>query len=514
MSKNKLLPNYGWVQNTSNLVTIRKTLLLVPEYGIKHLELRDKIKAYRKKRNELPKRWDWDARCRIKAIHALGLVNLNRNIQGYDLTSLGKALKDLSNQEEKLSDAELEIFKIGLLTNSPVIRVLTLLLDDKNDKDIGLSKYDIGAQLGFVGDIGFTHLDPYWVALNGLSFNNKEGDADKWARTILSWLQHVGWIYESGEKLIYGKKLPLYKVTKEVQRILRYDINRIIRNVPIEMLCSARHPFRNLIQKRRSIILKSLSQKTPKLKTHLIAELIKNDIEANDNVIEFELVNLRQAGFRISENGGYFKLTDKIKLDVPAITNVIQDENVIEKMIEENVVKYEDTIPPKLIDHLIRYGYSDKFSEKFESVISEYFRFLGYDIEGLGYGKGRVADMLAKYNHPNIYAKSYALIIDVKATTKSYNFPASDIRKMKEYIKTHGPELAKQTILHHAFSFISSQFNSNMEKALREISQETHVNGCCIKILELIKLGDKIRNQNVSIENLFPLYTTNAEFVI
>ena len=131
--------NYGWVQNSSNLVTVREALLLVPEHGVKHLDLREKIREYRDKRNELPKRWDWDARCRIKALHALGLVNLNREIQGYDLTTLGKKLKEINHKEEILSENEKTIFRQGLLTSPPVIRVLTLLSEDMQSNSAGLS---------------------------------------------------------------------------------------------------------------------------------------------------------------------------------------------------------------------------------------------------------------------------------------------------------------------------------------------------------------------------------------
>jgi hypothetical protein len=509
---NKLLPNYGWVQNTSNLVTIRETLLLVPEYGIKHIDLREKIKEYRQKQNNLPYRWTWDARCRIKAVQALGLVKINRNIQGYDLTELGKRLKKIDNHVlRNLSTEEIKIFKSGLLTNPPVIRVLSLLNNDFRDKNNGLTKYDLGASLGFVGDIGFTHLDPYWVVNNNFKFNDKEGDADKWARTIISWLIQVGWVHKAGHTDISGKKLIKYKTTDKINNILRYDINRIARNVPIEMLCSNHHPFPKLIQKRRSIILNKLSS-LQQTKKNLIDALKLNDIDVDNVTIEFEILNLKQTGFRIIENGGYYKLLDDINLDVPIINKIEKNDNSIEKLIEEFVVKYERSIPPRLIDQLIRYGYNGKYGKEFESSVGEYFRFLGYNITQLGQGKGKVADVLARYVHPDIYAKSYAIIIDAKATLNKYNFPVGDTRKMKEYINTHGPELAKETITNHAFSFVSSSFVDNSKKYLMEISKNTHINGCAIEVLQLLELGNKLKNQKLAIANMFKNYTTNSIF--
>lgn len=91
--KSQLMDNYGWVQNTSNLSTVRDTVDLVPSDGIDHNSLMRMIYLFRQEKGDLKKKWEWDARCRIKAICATGMVELDRSIAGYRLTPLGEELK-------------------------------------------------------------------------------------------------------------------------------------------------------------------------------------------------------------------------------------------------------------------------------------------------------------------------------------------------------------------------------------------------------------------------------------
>ena len=88
---------------------------------------------------------------------------------------------------------------------------------------------------------------------------------------------------------------------------------------------------------------------------------------------------------------------------------------------------YEDSLPSRLVDNLIRYGYDGTNSAAlFEMTVEKLFSFMGYEAQCLGQGHGRVADVIAKYRDA-FYAKSYGLIIDTKAYEK-YNFPAGDVR--------------------------------------------------------------------------------------
>ena len=134
------MDNYGWVQNSSNLSTVRDTVDLIPAQGLSHNELMRAIHDQRAARGDLPSRWTWDARCRIKAVCATGMAELDRPRQGYRLTELGTALQSAVRAEEQgrkrrpLSPEEQELFRKGLLTNPPVVRVLSLLQEAAKDE--------------------------------------------------------------------------------------------------------------------------------------------------------------------------------------------------------------------------------------------------------------------------------------------------------------------------------------------------------------------------------------------
>lgn len=515
----KLMRNYGWVQNTSNLSTVRDTVELVSVDGMNHNALMRSIYSQRVTLGSIKKKWEWDARCRIKAICACGMAELNREKQGYCLTELGKELCNSYRSDSFyrrlriLSNEEKEIFRQGLLTNPPVIRVLSLLNDNRKKELGGMSKYDVGRQLGFVGDIGFTHYEAEFVARNEKSFHNAEGDADKWARTIISWLTQVGWVVSAGSQDIYGRSLPLFTTTYDVDRVLRYSARSTKKYIPQEMLCSDHHPFAGIIQQRRIAILQMLAGESSLPISEMLESMKRRGIDTDAETLAFDILNLRQAGIQISRERSYYRLSDNINLDtIPDQPDrPSQAVSGVEKQIEHYVAVYADSLPPRLVDNAIRYGLGGADSAAmFEATIGRLFSHMGYESQRLGQGQGRVADVIAKYRDAQ-YAKSYALIIDAKAYGK-YNFPAGDIRKMKEYIKAHGEELLQDKIPRHAFAFVSMAFTMPDEK-LKEIALDTAVSGTAIDVYSLLELGSMVAQRQISISAIYPTFTTNQQYI-
>lgn len=520
--ESKLMGNYGWVQNTSNLSTVRDTVELIPEHGCTHNELMKNIFKFRKDEGSIRKKWTWDARCRIKAVCATGMAEIDRENNGYILTELGKELKQAKKSEQLykgkriLTENEINIFRKGILTNPPVIRVLTLLNEHKKKKQLPLSKYDVGSMLGFAGDIGFTHYEAEYVVKLGKKFNNLEGDSDKWARTIISWLIQVQWVVKSDNIEIFKQKLIRYTTTYEVDRVLHYSAKSAIKYVPEEMLCSDHHPFASIIQHRRMAILKKLEKAKIINISELVDFLKSQDIDTDEETLAFDILNLKQAGFSISQERSSYILLDKLKLSEYKAIPQGSSGSVegIEKEIERMVTKYADSLPSKLVDNLIRYANDGKTTSAalFEMSIDKFFTIMGYETTCFGQGHGRVADVIAKYKAVS-YPKSYAIIIDAKAY-KKYNFPAGDLRKMKEYIKFHGPELLTQDrIPNHSFAFVSMDF-TNPEEKLKEIEQETVVSGTAIKVNSLLELGSRVVKNQCKIEDLYSMFTNNQLFEI
>lgn len=280
------------------------------------------------------------------------------------------------------------------------------------------------------------------------------------------------------------------------------------------MLCSDHHPFTEVVQQRRVAILRRLS-KSPYLPIIQLLEEIKSDgIDTDEETLAFDILNLQQAGIRIFKERSYYRLADKIVLDEikDNVSSIHQQVGGVEKQIEHYVTVYADSLPTRLVDNLIRYGYDGTNSAAlFEMTIDKFFSNMGYESQCLGQGHGRVADVIAKYRAPS-YPKSYGLIIDAKAYEK-YTFPAGDVRKMKEYIAQHGVELLQDMIPRHAFAFISMDFSSPDEK-LKEISTDTAVNGTAISVFALLELGSKVAKHEVSIADLYGSFTTNKLFTL
>lgn len=514
-----LLPNYGWVQNTSNLSMVRDMVELVGDDPINHYEFMRRVYAYRMRMEPDLAKWSYDARCRARAIVATGMVQLDRDIQGYVITDLGRELLNapksdvIKKKNRVLTEEEKEIFKKGLLSNPPVIQVLTLLNQNKRNGK-SLSKYDIGAQLGYAGDRGFTHIEADYVARIGASFNDKEGDADKWARTILSWLNQVGWVVPGTKLDFNGKSLLTYTSTEEVENVLRYDARSISKYVPQEMLCSEKNPFSSIVQKRRFAILQALQKRKITSITDLTAKINQEGLSIDIETVKFELTSLSQAGFQISNDHDMYCMKDNLVLDElkDSSKNIdVSSQDSLEKSIEHYVVEYADSIPSRLVDSLIRYGSTGRDNcAEFEGAVTRFFTFMGYESTQLGQGNGRVADVIARYKD-NIMAKSYGLIIDAKAYSK-YNFNAPDVRKMKEYVNLHQQELMLEMIPKHAFAFVSMDFVPE-ENALSEISNDTGVNGTAIDVLTLLELGAKTSKQEVKIADLYETFTTNKRYV-
>lgn len=517
----RLLPNYGWVQNTSNLSLVRDMVELLDKDGMNHYDFMRVVYQYRTAKEPNLAKWTYDARCRARAIVATGMATLDRRIQGYQITDLGTRLLQAPKSDKYkrnirlLTEEEIEIFREGILSNPPVVQVLQLLNDNRRNKQKAMSKYDLGQFLGFAGDPGFTHLEPEAVARRGASFNDQEGDADKWARTILSWLIQVKWVKQAGYVVYYGKRLPVYTTVPEVDRVLRYKAKSIVKYVPEEMLCSDKQQLKQIVRKRRFSILQVLSDRKP-YSLEMIKDKINSKFEIDIEKLHFELTNLIQAGFKITKEDTYYQLADNLLLDEDKYTALSKTEKEkqddIEAAIEKFSVKYEDTIPARLIDSLIRYGCAghDNCTD-FEGAVSRFFTFIGYETDWLGQGNGRVADVLAKYRDEKP-PRSYGIIIDAKAY-KKYNFNAADRRKMKEYIGLHFNEFLQQSISKAAFAFISMDFVPE-ESALKEIAEETVVDGTAIDVYTLLELGNKVRKQEVSISKLYSSFCTNKRYSV
>lgn len=88
---------------------------------------------------------------------------------------------------------------------SPACRILQLLSEQGH-----LTKFEIGRQLGFIGEAGFTSVSQS-LYVGGIDTattpterteirQNFEGSSDKYARMIAGWLCQIGWVAKVPKK--------------------------------------------------------------------------------------------------------------------------------------------------------------------------------------------------------------------------------------------------------------------------------------------------------------------------
>lgn len=236
----RLLGHYGFIENATNLSTLRDYLELVPTTGISHADILQAIMDFNtKNKGRNYKNNNWDVRCAVRALHALGLISINRRLSSYNLTPLGKELlaspkaNNKVGKARKLIEAEQKILIKGLLTNPPAVRTLKMLYEEYRNTGKSLTKYELGSKLGFVGEPGFRHLTAEWVLANGFDPGDKEGTTDRYARTYCSWFVQLGLAETVKKQIEIGdqtKSLGAFKATEQA-RLVVHDQARSIKSI-------------------------------------------------------------------------------------------------------------------------------------------------------------------------------------------------------------------------------------------------------------------------------------------
>ena len=105
----------------------------------------------------------------------------------------------------------------------------------------------------------------------------------------------------------------------------------------------------------------------------------------------------------------------------------------------------------------------------FEQRISILFKIMGFTVETLGQGYGRVPDGIAICSEYH-----YAIIFDAKVRKDGYTLGTDD-RAIKEYILNNSEPLKRRGIKNVYFLIISSKFNSDFEDLIKNIKIETDI---------------------------------------
>ena len=315
---------------------------------------------------------DWTADGFLRWAISIGLLDYDVENDQVALTELGGMYVN-SDSEEK----DNEILISAFLSYPPAVRILNLL-----ESGEVLSKFELGKQLGGLGEAGFTSIpqDLYVQAIETACNEDKikirsntEGSADKYARMICGWLQKVGLVQRLDKevKTLIGTNEyratigHSYKITlkgfKELKRARGTSSYRKTKKIVYWQMLATKGKDRDYIRNRRGQIIKAINNKEKSLE-EIKNYLVKNGIEESIRTISDELNVISAMGLNVKITNRGFIIDDEIiKLELPRT-----------KISKTNVLELKDSIREKLdyIDHrylaLVDLAYDSTANRDFE----------------------------------------------------------------------------------------------------------------------------------------------------
>lgn len=473
---------------------------------------------------------DWASDSFIRWAHLCGFVKYNGEDDTFEITDDGLTYSktDDNSKEEK------ECLLNAILKYPPVSRILQLLSNGEH-----LSKFEIGSQLGFVGDEGFTSL-PQNVLLSSLAMTkdlkekNKmksdwDGSSDKYARQICKWLEKLGLVRqvekEYNVKLTnkeYTEKLgQAYIITPDGLKAYRRlqgvnKVSKVSKNVFWEMLCP-KATDRYYIRNRRAYIIKFLSDSNTPMSLEKLQEKLK-EVKFDESLesIKDDLIGLQNIGLFIKESNKGFILNDDIQNLVIPINSIgtgksdtLRLKDFCRDMLEK--------VPHNYLN-LIDLAYDPKSNRQFEmEVVDLFVSECGY--KGLHLGGGRKPDGII---YTDNLKENYGTIIDTKAYSAGYSLPISQADEMRRYVEENNKRDVKinpnkwwenfpQVLNKFNFLFVSSEFNGQFEDKIKNISTTTGINGAAMNVVNLLLLVENIKSEFIGLEQVYDLMTQNSE---
>lgn len=477
---------------------------------------------------------DWSADGYLRWAISCGLLSYNVSSDTCRITELGKSLAG----SEDGSSEEADYLSQALLSYPPVIRILTLLKEKDNQ-----TKFDLGSRLGFKGELGFTsiplpmYLCDYCQAATTTEKaavrSNDEGDSDKYARGIASWLGQMGWVISSNNEITesyrgtdYTANVQTFSITRAGEKALikakgNSSNARIPRIVMYEMLASNKVSGADYLRYVRANILDNISRgyKTAaQIKTALKGKNIDID---EDSVID-HIGGLINIGLVIDTNGDRYKLLDKIEgLAIPLGETIVKDD----------VNDIKDEVRKKLtaIDHkyliLIDLAYSNASTKAGKNADAREFEIetANLFINELNFSGARLGD--SRKPDVCVYYDKNGLIIDNKSYKDGYEIPMPHADEMLRYVDENAKRDARlnpnewwkvfdNNVDEYNFAFVSSHFIGNFKNRLTYMSSRSGVHGAAISSVNLLLLAEEIKTGRMTYDDAFDKFGSDDEVAI
>lgn len=491
---------------------------------------------------------DWPADNFVRWAHAFGFLKYDYKEDSFEITKAGRRLVGVRPQkaafpadpkEEELSAQELEELTNAILAYPPAVRILSLLAEHE---DVHLSKFEIGRQLGFIGEGGFTSL-PQSLLIRALATAETtaerskmrmdwDGSSDKYARMIGKWLTKLKLVTQEPKyyEVMIGdtKKKEMigqaFRITaKGYAAVLRCSGNskhkRIAKNVCFEML-AAKGGDREYLRTRRAYIIKCLQDARKGLSIDEIGTYLASvSVEANEQTILDDIRGIQNIGIHIAESEGTYLLNDEVNDFLIPIGRTVGPTDLEEtkEMLRQEL---------KCVSHeylsLLDLAYDSKQNRLFEmKTIQLLVEECG--MQGMHLGGSRKPDGIL---YTTGQEKNFGIILDTKAYTKGYNLPISDADEMERYLKENAErnevlnpnlwwEAFPKDVKEFYFLFVAGHFRGNYKTQLERITLLRNINGAALSVVELLRLAEKIKSRSICItdwnEKLFS--NTNSELI-
>lgn len=476
---------------------------------------------------------DWTADGYLRWAISCGLLEYDTSNDTCKISSFGQKLA-LATDE---SIEEYESLSTALLSYSPVIRILSLLKEKPEQ-----TKFELGSQLGFIGELGFTSI-PQEIFLydycNATPAEKKEvrsnfeGDSDKYARGIASWLIQMNWLTSQRKNITanyegknFSANLQVYSITRAGEKaLLKAHGNssnpKLPRIVMYEMLASNKTTNAELLRLQRALLLKSISNSWKTLE-QIQATLKKEHLDLSDSAIADHISGLIAIGLNIVERQGKYKLIDKIiHLEIPEqITYSSDAVNELKEVVRSKL---------QAIDHkyliLIDLAYSDASVTRKKSADAREFEIQTAELltkelnfSGLRLGDANRPDIIISYGNSGT-------IIDNKSYKNGFTLDKHNADEMSRYINENRQRISSvptnewwrnfpEKVENFTFLFVSSFFKGRLADQLSYISKtQSNIKGGALNVENLLYLAEVLKTGKLSYSDFFGLFS-NEEIKI
>lgn len=470
---------------------------------------------------------DWTADGFVRWAVSLGFIEYDANSDTCALTESGRRF---SLAEKGTPDFYKELGD-GFLKYPPVWRVLSLL-----SSGVLMSKFEIGSQLGFKGEDGFTSIPQHlWVQEYAIAQkngdrdtcsemrSNYEGSSDKYARMICAWLKQLGWVEGSskdvsvtiGQSTYSCKISPAYKISKKGLEVYNAQLAHRSSKIVYSEMLATKAPDTEYLRQRRSLILdfiKSGDYDVVAIQKYLQGNGINEPIQ----IIANDLDGFTRIGLNIEKNANaQFSLHDNItnltvNRSVPATAT--SDVSTIKSRLAEKL-QHVDFRFLTLVD--LAFSGSTGCRD-FEILTVDLFtNELGF--EGMHLGGTRKPDGIISYD-------KHGVIIDNKAYSKGFTITRQMSDEMIRYCQENQERSATRNPLcwwnefpeqvnYFSFMFVSSLFKGEVESALRGISAAASgIKGTAITAEQLLEHAELMKVGEITRYDFLLKVDTNKVF--